>query len=216
MTFRLLPKDVRFFDLFIADGENLLEAAARLGTMVEPTTGSTSASPRSRRSRSTATRSTARSTHEARGRVHHAVRPRGHPRADGPPRRRRRRHPGGRRDVRHLRHHPADRRGARAGADPRRAGRRAAARCASSTAEGHRARTSRRSTTSSTRPTRCRGPRSRGSSARRRPDRGHQVARPVPRAREHDRCRRGRGRGDRADVPQGDMSSGRSSSQRRA
>ena len=42
------------------------------------------------------------------------VRPGGHPRADGPARRRRRRHPGGRRDVRDLRHRPADRRGPRA------------------------------------------------------------------------------------------------------
>jgi len=34
MTFRLLPKDVRFFELFVADGENLREAAARLHEMV--------------------------------------------------------------------------------------------------------------------------------------------------------------------------------------
>ncbi len=34
MTFRLLPKDVRFFDLFIADGENLDAAASRLHEMV--------------------------------------------------------------------------------------------------------------------------------------------------------------------------------------
>jgi predicted phosphate transport protein (TIGR00153 family) len=34
MTFRLLPKDVRFFELFVADGENLREAAARLREMV--------------------------------------------------------------------------------------------------------------------------------------------------------------------------------------
>ena len=34
MTFRLLPKDVRFFDLFVADGENLREAAGRLHEMV--------------------------------------------------------------------------------------------------------------------------------------------------------------------------------------
>ena len=39
-----------------------------------------------------------------------------------------------------------------------------------------------------------------------RPARGHQVARPLPRARERDRCRRGRRRGHRADVPQGDLS----------
>jgi uncharacterized protein len=35
MTFRLLPKDVRFFDLFVADGENLQAAAIRLRDMVE-------------------------------------------------------------------------------------------------------------------------------------------------------------------------------------
>ena len=29
MTFRLLPKDVKFFDLFTADGENLQAAAHR-------------------------------------------------------------------------------------------------------------------------------------------------------------------------------------------
>lgn len=34
MTFRLLPKDVRFFDLFVADGENLDAAATRLHEMV--------------------------------------------------------------------------------------------------------------------------------------------------------------------------------------
>ncbi len=84
MTFRLLPKDVRFFDLFVADGENLQAAAAparRDGR--RPTTGSTSGSPRSRRSRSAATRSTGRSSQRARGRLHHPVRPRGHPRAHG-------------------------------------------------------------------------------------------------------------------------------------
>jgi uncharacterized protein len=35
MSFRLLPKDVRFFDLFTADGENLQAAASRLREMVE-------------------------------------------------------------------------------------------------------------------------------------------------------------------------------------
>jgi predicted phosphate transport protein (TIGR00153 family) len=34
MTFRLLPRDVRFFDLFVADGENLVAAAGRLHEMV--------------------------------------------------------------------------------------------------------------------------------------------------------------------------------------
>jgi predicted phosphate transport protein (TIGR00153 family) len=35
MTFRLLPKDVKFFDLFIEDGDNLAHAAARLHEMVD-------------------------------------------------------------------------------------------------------------------------------------------------------------------------------------
>jgi uncharacterized protein len=35
MSFRLLPKDVRFFDLFTADGENLQAAAGRLRDMIE-------------------------------------------------------------------------------------------------------------------------------------------------------------------------------------
>lgn len=34
MTFRLLPKDVRFFELFVADGENLQAAATALHDMV--------------------------------------------------------------------------------------------------------------------------------------------------------------------------------------
>jgi uncharacterized protein len=35
MSFRLLPKDVRFFDLFTADGENLQAAAGKLHDMLE-------------------------------------------------------------------------------------------------------------------------------------------------------------------------------------
>ena len=35
MTFRLLPRDPRFFELFIADGDNLAAAAAALVAMVE-------------------------------------------------------------------------------------------------------------------------------------------------------------------------------------
>ena len=35
MTFRLLPKDVKFFELFVADGENLQAAAARLQQMID-------------------------------------------------------------------------------------------------------------------------------------------------------------------------------------
>jgi predicted phosphate transport protein (TIGR00153 family) len=35
MSFRLLPKDVRFFDLFVADGENLQAAGARLRDLLD-------------------------------------------------------------------------------------------------------------------------------------------------------------------------------------
>lgn len=34
MVFRLIPKDVKFFDLFIEDGDNLSKAASRLSEMV--------------------------------------------------------------------------------------------------------------------------------------------------------------------------------------
>src|SRR5580765_4027953 len=35
MSFRILPKDPKFFELFIADGDNLMAAAAALNEMVE-------------------------------------------------------------------------------------------------------------------------------------------------------------------------------------
>src|SRR6186997_2142638 len=35
MAFRLIPKDIKFFDLFIADGENLAAAADRLAELVD-------------------------------------------------------------------------------------------------------------------------------------------------------------------------------------
>ena len=35
MAFRLIPKDIEFFDLFIADGENLAAAADRLAELVD-------------------------------------------------------------------------------------------------------------------------------------------------------------------------------------
>ncbi|HWP62194.1 MAG TPA: DUF47 family protein [Candidatus Binatia bacterium] len=35
MTFRLLPRDARFFQLFVAEAENLVEAARRLESMLE-------------------------------------------------------------------------------------------------------------------------------------------------------------------------------------
>ena len=42
MSFRLLPKDVKFFDLFVEDGENLQAAAVALRDM---TTTRATASP---------------------------------------------------------------------------------------------------------------------------------------------------------------------------
>jgi hypothetical protein len=35
MAFRLIPKDIKFFDLFTADGDNLSEVAAKLSDMVD-------------------------------------------------------------------------------------------------------------------------------------------------------------------------------------
>ena len=61
MSFRLLPKDVRFFDLFVADGENLQAAAAALRDMVDAFDDLDRRRGRDpARSRSAATRSTAR------------------------------------------------------------------------------------------------------------------------------------------------------------
>ena len=58
MSFRILPKDPRFFELFAADGDNLAAAAAALHVMVDSTTTSMPTWRASRRSRSVATRST--------------------------------------------------------------------------------------------------------------------------------------------------------------
>ena len=35
MSFRLLPKDPKFFELFIADGDNLAQAASALHELVD-------------------------------------------------------------------------------------------------------------------------------------------------------------------------------------
>ena len=54
MSFRLLPKDVQFFDLFVADGENLREAAARAprtGRRVRPARGADHRDPAPREAR---------------------------------------------------------------------------------------------------------------------------------------------------------------------
>ena len=199
---RLIPKD-EAFELFITDGENLLEAARgppRDGHRV--TTGSTSASARSRRSSTRATRSTSRSppasstrssprstartsTSSSRASTTSSTASRRSPRPfviygiDG-----------------------ADRRGAAARRDPRGPGGAAPGGAPQARSASRRSGcTSRRSTTSRTRRTACPGRRSarlfRDGTRR---HRGHQVARPLQRPREHDRRRRGRGRGDRADA----------------
>ena len=207
MSFRLLPKDVQFFDLFVADGENLEAAATRLHEMVTEYDRPRPARRRDPAPREGRRRDRPRDHPAARGCLRHAVRPRGHPRADGPARRRRRRHPGDRRDVRDLRHRPADRGGPRAHPHPRRPGASSCSRpCASSTG-------SRTSTPTSSavhdleHEADALSRAAVGAAVPRghRPARGHQVARPVPRARERHRRRRGRRRGHRADVPQGDL-----------
>ena len=166
MTFRLLPKDVRFFELFVADGENLQAAAGRLKEMIDVLRPARRARRRDPGAREARRRDRPGDLAAARGRVHHAVRPRGHPRADGPPRRRRRRHPGDRRDLRHLRHRrePTEEARQLAGILARAVRSASSRRCAGSTGSRASSRTSSRSTTSSTRPTRSRGPRSPSSS----------------------------------------------------
>ena len=81
MTFRLLPKDVRFFELFVADGENLREAAARLHEMVSTYENIDEHVVEIQRLEKAGDRDRPRDQPQARGRVHHAVRSGGHPRA---------------------------------------------------------------------------------------------------------------------------------------
>ena len=132
MSFRMLPKDPKFFELFIADGENLRggreRPSTRWSTQYDRLEERVAEHPGAREAR----RRDRRGGHPpARGRVRHPVRPRGHPRARVAARRRRRRHPGDRRDVRHLRRRRSrpPRRGgwrrsstARAASSPRRSG----------------------------------------------------------------------------------------------
>ena len=68
MTFRLLPKDVKFFELFVADGENLQAAAQRLHEMVSTFDDVDERVAEIQASRSAATRSTARSAARSRTR----------------------------------------------------------------------------------------------------------------------------------------------------
>ena len=61
MSFRILPKDPKFFELFVADGDNLAAAAGALHEMVDQYDRPRGTGRRaSRRSRSVATRSTRR------------------------------------------------------------------------------------------------------------------------------------------------------------
>ena len=61
MSFHILPKDPKFFELFVADGDNLAAAAAALHEMVDAVRSTSMRTWRaSRRSRSVATRSTRR------------------------------------------------------------------------------------------------------------------------------------------------------------
>ena len=68
MSFRLLPKDPKFFELFIADGDNLAAAATALHEMVDQYDRLEVRVPTSRRLRSAATRSTGRSPSDSRTR----------------------------------------------------------------------------------------------------------------------------------------------------
>ena len=134
MSFRLLPRDPKFFELFIADGDNLAAAAGALNEMVDQYDRLDERVAEHPGPREARRRDRPRDHAQARGRLRDPVRPRGHPRARVATRRRRRRDPGDRRDVRHLRRARPDARGAPAGRDPRCArGWSSPRRCASST-----------------------------------------------------------------------------------
>ena len=166
MTFRLLPKDVKFFDLFIEDGDNLALAAGRLHEMVdrfdrldervaeiqalEQHGDEIDREINRRLEDAFITPFDREDIHELTVRA----------------RRRRRRDPGDRRDVRDLRRRPCR--------PTRRSGWRRSSpsspsswsrSCAGSTGSRASTATCRPSTTSSTRPTACRGRRSGACSA---------------------------------------------------
>ena len=109
MSFRLLPKDPKFFELFIADGDNLAAAAVALHEMVDQYDRLEHARREHPGAREARRRDRRGGQPPARGRVRDAVRSRGHPRARVAARRRRRRDPVDRRGVRHLRRDRADR-----------------------------------------------------------------------------------------------------------
>ncbi len=161
MTFRLLPKDVRFFDLFVAAGENLHAAATRLHEMVstyeninehvveiqrlEKAGDGIDREINQRLEDAFITPFDREDIHELTVQLDDVV---DGIQAVG-------------RDARHLRHRGTDRRGSRAHPDPRRpVGRAARGAAQARRAQGRRCRTSCWSTTSSTRPTACRARRS--------------------------------------------------------
>ena len=166
--FRLLPKDVKFFDLFVADGENLQAAApsgcTRWSSTYDRLDERIAEIQALEKPGDEIDREISQRLEDA---FVTPVRPRGHPRADCPAGRRRRRHPGDRRDVRDLRR----------ARQPTEEGRGLAASSGQSVElggaaqarwpQGRRPSTSSGSTASSTRPTRCRARRSRGCSAKR-------------------------------------------------
>ena len=200
---RLIPKDEKFQELFVEDAQIMLEAARKLEDMIgvydrldervaeiralEHQGDEIDTEVEVRLDRAFITPFDREDIHELRV-------------AD---RRRARRHPGGRRDVRHLRRQGADRRRPRmAGILAAQAGQLNEAIGKLEGAQGPRAEPRDRSTTSRTRRTACRAPPWRACSAvgtrRSRSSSGATSTR----AREHDRRRRGRGRGHRADRRQ--------------
>ena len=72
MAFRLLPKDVKFFDLFVADGENLAAAAERLHELVDRLRPARRAHRRDPGAREAGRRDRPRDQRAARGCVRHA------------------------------------------------------------------------------------------------------------------------------------------------
>jgi len=78
---RLIPRDEEFTRIFIRDGENLLAAARALESWSSRTIGSTSASAAIQGPGAPGRRDRRGDRQAPGARLHHAVRPRGHPRA---------------------------------------------------------------------------------------------------------------------------------------
>ena len=120
---RLIPRDERFFDLFVEDAANVLGArppARGDAPDLRPAGGPGRRDPGDEHRGDEISHD---DRPPARGDVRHAVRPRGHPRPDQRPRRRPRLHRGGRRHVRPVPDRGADRDRRPAGVDHRQAGR---------------------------------------------------------------------------------------------